>query len=43
MERKEARIKLRILTGPEDAGGASTGRENTGRGVGLGAERWASL
>ena len=38
VERKEARVKLRILTGPEDAGGAAAGRENTGRGVGLGAE-----
>lgn len=41
VERKEARVKLRILTGPEDAGGAAAGRENTGRGVGLGAEAGA--
>lgn len=29
-ERKEAGVKLRILTGPEDAGGASSARGNTG-------------
>ena len=27
MERKKARVKLRILNGPEDAGGASTANE----------------
>lgn len=27
MERKEARAKLRIMTGPENAAGASTARE----------------
>lgn len=33
MERKEARVKLRIMTGREDAAGASTGAgKNTGSG-----------